>query len=306
MMMPAVTAIITTFNRSSFVKEAIGSVLSQSFRDFELLVLDNSSTDDTRSVVESFKDKRLNYIRHEPLNISQARNLGVRQAKGKYIAFLDDDDLWLPDKLEKQLEVFEEGDDALALVYGGLLWVDSNGIEVGVHKPVLRGRVLTELLLQKDAFTGSASNAMLRKSAVESLGGYDEDVPTGEDLDLYLRLAEKYLTDFTDESVVKVRTHSGPRLGDKLRDAAELELKMMNRYGYVFEQDRKLRSFYLQKIGGKLVRVGDACGGRKYIINAIKTDPLNFIAYFQLLLSALGRNFYCRIHRGYLTCRRGR
>jgi len=303
MMMPAVTAIITTFNRSSFVKEAIGSVLSQSFRDFELLVLDNSSTDDTRSVVESFKDKRLNYIRHEPLNISQARNLGVRQAKGKYIAFLDDDDLWLPDKLEKQLEVFEEGDDALALVYGGLLWVDSNGIEVGVHKPVLRGRVLTELLLQKDAFTGSASNAMLRKSAVESLGGYDEDVPTGEDLDLYLRLAEKYLTDFTDESVVKVRTHSGPRLGDKLRDAAELELKMMNRYGYVFEQDRKLRSFYLQKIGGKLVRVGDACAGRKYIISAIKTNPLNLIAYFQLLLSALGRNLYYRIHRGYLTCR---
>lgn len=304
--MPVVTALITTFNRSAFLKKAIESVLAQTFRDFELIILDNSSTDDTEEVIKGFGDMRIRHIRHEPMNISQARNLGVREARGEYIAFLDDDDEWLPCKVEKQIEVFKRKGEGMgaALVYGGFVRIDSEGREIGAHTPTLRGMILKELLFQNDPFTGSASNPMLKKSVVESLGFYNEDVPTGEDWELYLRLAEKYPIDYTIEPVVKIRDHEGPRLGDRLKDAARLEMLIMKRYGYIFEKEKRLKSLYLQKIGGKFVRVGDLQTGRKYIAEAIKADPSNRKAYVQYMLSIMGQSLYNHIHNKYMAYRK--
>ncbi len=93
--MPKVSAIVTTFNRSEKLKRAIVSVLNQTEQDFELVILDNSSTDDTSSVVRSFRDPRIRYFRHPPLNIARARNFGVKKARTAFIGFLDDDDEWL-------------------------------------------------------------------------------------------------------------------------------------------------------------------------------------------------------------------
>ena len=173
-MAPKVSAIITTFNRANFLRKSIGSVLTQEYRDFELLILDNSSTDNTEKIVKSFQDNRLRYIKHEPLDISQARNLGIKEAEGEFIGFLDDDDEWLPNKLGAQLEVFAKGNETLALVYGGFVLVDSTGKKLREHKPVLRGNILEDLLAQKDAFTGSASNPLLVRQAVALLGGWGE------------------------------------------------------------------------------------------------------------------------------------
>lgn len=302
--MPKVSAIITTFNRADYLKKAIESVLNQTFTDFELLILDNSSTDNTESVVKSLGDNRLRYIKHKPLGISQARNLAVRESTGKFISFLDDDDIWLPCKLEKQLEVFERGDKDLSLVYGGFVKINAAGKKVGIHKPVLRGNILRELLWQKDDFTGSASNPMIKKSVIDNLGGYDEQVTTGEDWELYLRLAEKDKIDFTSEFVALIRTHSGPRLGDKLEETAQLEIKVLQRYGYIFDTAKRLKSFYNQKLGGKYIRIGQVGKGRAYILNAIRLNPINVVAYFQLFLSLLGKDFYCSVHKAYSVFRK--
>ncbi|WP_447974988.1 glycosyltransferase family 2 protein [Nitrospira sp. Kam-Ns4a] len=294
---PVVSAIITTFNRKRFLGPAISSVLAQTFRDFELLILDNSSTDGTEELVSSFADSRIRYIRHPPLTIGQQRNLGVREARGEYIGFLDDDDEWLPAKLERQLEVFRTGPSDLALVYGGFVRIDSEGREFAVHRPVLRGRILLDLLRQRDAFTGSASNPLMRVSALRALGGYNDELCTSEDWELYLRLAERHSMDFTEENVVRIRSHRGPRLGDRVGEALKAEAIVFNRYQSTM--DARLRSFYLQKMGGKQCRLGFLQEGRRAIIQAIRENPVNVVAYAQYAMSWLGPNIYQAMHRAY-------
>ncbi len=298
-MIPKVTAIITTFNRANFLKSAIQSVLRQTMLDLELLVLDNSSKDNTEAVVKSFNDTRIRYIKHEPMGIAAARNLGVRQAKAEFFAFLDDDDEWLENKLADQLAVFDKGDSELALVYGGFIRIDNDGSIIRNVAPKIRGNVLKELLYV-DPFTGSASNPMLRKSIVEKVGYYDTDIKTGEDWELYLRIAKNYKVDFTPAYVVKVRSHQGPRLGDKLDEAAKLEIKLLEMYAEVFDGDSKLKSFYLQRIGGKLIRTGNKKQGIDYIRKAISIRPFNYIAYVQYLLAMISDKLYLKAHNHYL------
>lgn len=294
--MPTVSAIITTFNRKQFLGLAIGSVLAQTYANFELLILDNSSSDGTEQLVAEFPDARIRYIRHPEMNIAQQRNLGLGEAQGEYVAFLDDDDEWLPRKLELQLGVFAQGSERLALVYGGLVWVDPVGRELGGFKPNLRGRVLNGLLAQ-NPFTGSASNPMMRASALKAISGYDNRITTGEDWELYLRLAERYEVDYTPEPVLRIRQHPGARLGDRVADKMWLEELVLARYGA--GMSRALRSFYLQKIGGKLCRIGKVAEGRRRIMRAIAAHPFNGRAYVQYASSFFGTGFYRHIHRAY-------
>ncbi|HKV45980.1 MAG TPA: glycosyltransferase [bacterium] len=293
------SAIITTFNRAGYLRAAIQSVLAQSFEELELLVLDNSSADDTHAVVTRFPDPRLRLIVHPRLGISAARNLGLREARGEFVAFLDDDDEWLQAKLDHQLRVFERGPATLALVYGGFVRITPEGRESGAHRPVLRGRVFDDLLRQRDAFTGSASNPLMRTSAVRELGGFNEDLATSEDWELYLRLAEHFEVDFVPEIVVRIRTHRGVRLGDRIDEARRVEELVLARYGQ--RMRRGLRGFYLRKIGGKLCRTGAMRQGRARILEAIGLAPLHPLAYVQYGISLLGGRAYERIHR---RCRR--
>lgn len=294
---PTVTAIITTFNRRPFLTKAVQSVLNQTFFDFELLILDNSSSDGTEDAIKGFPDSRVRYIRHPPLTIAQQRNLGLKEAKGAFIAFLDDDDEWLPIKLEKQLGAFKKGSVDIGLVYGGFTRINSDGKEYETHHPKLKGNVLTELLWQADAFTGSASNPMMRAAVLQALGGYNDSISASEDWELYLRLAERYQVDYVPDIVVKIRSHRGPRLGDRISEALMVEEMVLDRYRPIM--DSRLKSFYLQKIGGKLCRVGSLDEGRRRIREAIKMNPLNVLAYLQHSFSFLGSGLYSRIHRWY-------
>jgi glycosyltransferase involved in cell wall biosynthesis len=291
---PLVTAIITTFNRKRFLGSAINSVLAQTFPEFELVILDNFSTDGTEELVKSFEDPRIRYVRHPPITIGRQRNLGLREAHGEYIGFLDDDDEWMPTKLERQLEVFRTGPADLGIAYGGFVRIDSAGREFAVHRPVLKGRILLDLLWQRDAFTGSASNPLMKISVLRELGGYNDELCASEDWELYLRLAERYRIDFTPDSVARIRSHRGPRLGDKVGEALKVEELVLSRFGHVMPA--KLRSYYLQKIGGKLCRIGLIEQGRAHIVNAIRTDPRNLLAYGQFALSFLGSSVYRQVH----------
>ncbi len=295
--MPTVTSVVTTFNRERYLKAAIGSVLAQTFTDFELLILDNSSTDGTEQLVKSFGDIRIRYVRHARITIGQQRNLGVNEARGEFIAFLDDDDEWLSCKLEKQVTGFRAAAADVALVYGGFTRIDAYGNEFEVHQPVLRGRVMTDLLWHWDAFTGSASNPMIRLSMVRGLGGYKDSLATSEDWELYVRLAAHHEVEFVPDMVVKIRSHRGPRLGDRVEEALRVEQLVLDEHASVM--DSRLRSFYLQKIGGKLVRTGRVKAGRAEIRRAIRLNPTNMRGYTQYILSLFGSSVYQRAHKVY-------
>ncbi len=297
--MPRITVIITTFNRQKYLGSAIDSVLVQSFTDFELIILDNDSKDGTDAIVCGYTDARIRYTKHQPMGIAAQRNLGLNLSQGEFISFLDDDDIWLPSKLNLQYKKFLCSDESVGLVYGGFVFYDDSGHEWGTHKPKLTGQVLEDLLWARDPFSGSASNPMLRKAAVLSLGGYDEKILVGEDWELYLRLAERNHIEAVPETVLKIRQHTGPRLGQRVDAALRTERHVYVRFGRGMSCD--LKSRYLQKIGGKYIRLGNKHRGRKYLRLAIRVYRTNAYAYVQLLLSMFNKKTYQYFHRLYIN-----
>ena len=145
--MSQVSVIIPTHNRARFLREAISSVLNQTFQDFEILVVDDASDDNTREVVAGFEDIRIKYFRHDTnRGGSAARNTGIRNSMCSYIAFLDDDDEWFPEKLGKQMELLLASDPKVGAVYTGYLDVDkATGQVIGEQLPSRRGNLPTSL-----------------------------------------------------------------------------------------------------------------------------------------------------------------
>lgn len=292
--MPKVTAIITTFNRSNFLEKAIDSVLSQSFRDFELLILDNSSEDNTKEVVHSFEDSRIKYILHEPIGISEQRNLGLNQAKADFVAFLDDDDFWLPNKLQDQYDQITKSEE-IALVYGAYFFFDGD-----VRSKVFHSKQFTDyfepLLANVDGFCASASNPMLRLSAAKEVQGYKDWIKSGEDYYLYIELSKKYSFIYVDKCLLAIRDHQGPRLIGRLGDRITLEEEILARFGE--ELSAKTKLFLLRKIAGKYVRNGDAVKGRVLLWRLLASEKfwLDARAWAQFLLTFAGTSGYSYVH----------
>lgn len=183
---PFFSVVIPTFNRSRIVGEAIESVLGQTYYDFELFVVDDASKDDTCTVIKQFKDERLNLIRRERMGgPSAARNQGVSLSSGRYVAFLDSDDLWLPEKLEVQKEYFLENPD-MKVCQTEEIWM-RNGKRIhprAKHKK--EGGFFFERAVELCLVSPSAV-AMDRNFFLET-GGFDETLPAAEDYDLWLRI----------------------------------------------------------------------------------------------------------------------
>jgi glycosyltransferase involved in cell wall biosynthesis len=185
-MMAAVSVIIPTFNRADRVIRAISSVLEQTFIDFEIIVVDDGSSDKTEKAVARFKD-RIKYIAHPAnLGVSAARNTGIKNSSAPFIAFLDSDDHWLPEKLEVQMLFFETNTNALACQTEEI-WI-RKGRRVNPRKKHLKpsGDIFEPSL---KLCLVSPSAVMLRRSLLDDVGLFDENLPVCEDYDLWLRIA---------------------------------------------------------------------------------------------------------------------
>ena len=160
---PTVSVIVPTYNREHMIGRALESVLAQEFTDFELIVVDDASTDNTEAVVRASGDSRIRYIR-EPANggPNAARNRGMREARGEFLAFLDSDDEWLPGKLGRQVARFSELPDRVGAVYTGVETIDDDG-SVSHFVPELRGRLHSKLLA-RNVLHGASQSIMIRRS----------------------------------------------------------------------------------------------------------------------------------------------
>ena len=181
---PKATCIITTFNRAVYIKQAIDSVLAQDCGIFELIVVDDGSTDDTESIVKRYGMK-LKYVFQNNRGASAARNLGLKMAQGEYIAYLDSDDLWQPRKLTIQTRFLDQNKD-FPLCYTKEIWY-RNGVRVnsGYRHRKYSGHIFTKCL---PLCIISPSSAMIRRKTLEDLGGFDENLTAAEDYDLWLRI----------------------------------------------------------------------------------------------------------------------
>lgn len=186
--MPLVSVIIPTYNRAPYLKEAIDSVLSQDFRDFELIVIDDGSTDGTPNLLESYGGT-LCSVYQERRGVSAARNTGIAHAKGTFVAFLDSDDLWLPKKVSVQVDFFQRNSDAL-ICQTEEIWI-RNGIRVNSKK---RHKKCSGDIFEKalPLCIVSPSAVMMKKVLFDQLGLFDESFPVCEDYDLWLRVSARY------------------------------------------------------------------------------------------------------------------
>lgn len=182
--MPTVSVIIPTYNRHELVREAIASVLAQSFSDFELIVVDDGSEDGTAEAVREFPEVR--YVYQPNRGVSAARNHGVFLSTGALIAFLDSDDLWQPQKIEQQVKFLIECPEA-QICQTEEIWL-RNGVRVNPHNKHRKagGDIFARSL---ELCLVSPSSVMMRRELFERMGGFDETLPACEDYDLWLRIA---------------------------------------------------------------------------------------------------------------------
>jgi len=197
--MTAVSVIIPTFNRAQQVRRAISSVLFQTFRDYEILVVDDGSTDETSTALTVFQP-HIRYLPHpKNLGVSAARNAGIRASKAPLIAFLDSDDYWLPEKLAVQVVFFEGRPEAVACQTEEL-WI-RKGVRVnpGTRHRKPSGDIFAASLR---LCLVSPSAVMLKRSLLDEVGLFDEEMPVCEDYDLWLRVSSRYPIHLIESSMV--------------------------------------------------------------------------------------------------------
>ena len=204
--MKDVSVIIPVYNASRFIRQTIESVLSQTYKNLELIIVDDGSTDDSPEIIKSFKDSRIVFIRQKNKGVSAARNTAVAASSGKFIALLDHDDIWFPEKLEKQIPLFEKNPET-GLVYSDIGYIDADGKQVSWMLKQFephRGYVLKELFLNDFI---PCLTAVFRRDVLKKTGLFNEKYRFAEEYDLFLRIARYYQVDFVDEVLACYRVH---------------------------------------------------------------------------------------------------
>ncbi len=198
---PQVSVIIPTYNRAGHLREALDSVLAQEFRSFELIVVDDGSTDETPPLLLKYGDS-IRVLRQKNRGVSAARNAGIAAGRGALIAFLDSDDIWLPGKLSRQVEFFGQNPEVL-ICQTEELWV-KNGCRVNPGKRHRkRGGMIFEPSLELCLVSPSA--VMLRRELFDRVGVFDERLPACEDYDLWLRVSCRFPVGLIDTPLIAKR-----------------------------------------------------------------------------------------------------
>ena len=288
---PLISIVVPTYNRAEFLGKAIDSVLAQSHRQLEVIVVDDCSTDGTEALVKGYDDPRVRYFGHQVnRGASAARNTGLEKAEGKYVAFLDSDDWWKPAKLEKQLERMDSSGLSPCLVYTGIRVVDAEGNTKWFIEPADRGD-LSGVLLEENV-VGSTSSVLVKRLSLEEIGGFDEALPSRQDLDLYLRLSHLCKFDYIKEPLTVQRRHENT-ITEDLQAKIEGRETLYEKIEPELREDRRKMARYLYDTGVLYFQVGDYRRGRGYIFRSIKNFP-SWRGFSALLTSLFGGYFYRR------------
>lgn len=281
---PEISVVIPTYNRSELLQRAIRSIISQTFQDWELIVADDCSTDNTFDIVKSHivRDKRIHYLKLESNSgANAARNFGSRQASAKIISFLDSDDEMHPLNLQKQFEKFVSAPD-LALCYTGVDYYSENNLVTAVH-PKVRGALEIFLFTNLKGLGSSTSGFSIRKDVFGKIDGFDESMASQQDLDLLVRVARFYTIDFIEGCNTKMYLNSGNRISDNRLSVIEGEVQFMKKH------EQRIRELGLyHHVARKLARkyafyAKDLRNAYSMLFKAIRYRPTYFYAYIYAL-----------------------
>ena len=217
--MATISVILTTYNgfERGFLSKTIDSILCQTYQDFELVIVDDGSTDETKFFCEKYlDDKRVRYLYQINRGVSSARNVGIRNSTGNYVCFLDSDDIWLPEKLEKQIKFFESCDDEnLGLVHTWVTYVDEKGAELGVSDIITKGDVHDRFF--KENVINCLSSVMIKRNVFDVSGMFKEHMIHVEDIELWFRVAKHFSIYSVNEPLTKYRVHMISKLSERYR-----------------------------------------------------------------------------------------
>jgi glycosyltransferase involved in cell wall biosynthesis len=283
--MPRVSIVIPTYNRGRFLGEAVASALAQTYRDHEIIVVDDGSTDNTREIASGFPPE-VRYFRQENQGVSAARNRGIELARGEYVCFLDSDDMLLPEALEKNVSLMDKYPDA-GFSYGQALKIDERGRLFPVQKTSPAGKAylregkeqIAHLLFRCDVRT---LTALVRRRCLYEVGLFDTKLRLHEDLDLWLRLSSKFNVGYVGEPLGKVRVHPQNSLGGEKFDALEIFQSAFVEKGLALLKSEpefnviKRRAYFglYCYLAGEAARKHQRMVGLKYIVKAFTVYPL--------------------------------
>ena len=283
-----VSVIIPTYKRPLFLLQAIKSVLAQTIRDFEVIVVNDGSNDETENVVNSFQDKRIRYCCHKtPQGGAAARNTGIRMASGPYIAFLDDDDEWFPEKLRLQLEVIEHSPAEVGGIYTGYEKVEKEtGRVVNQKFPQKKGYLFDDLMVEN--YIGTTSTMLLKKECFEKVGLFDERLPSMQDYDMWIRISREYKFEYLRALLLTYYIHR-EKISTNLEARFQGLAVVIEKYRvkpFCFRRNFAYSSYFKIAVGYCLK--GDSRNGRKIFLSALKFFPFGLKSYIGLCLSCLG------------------
>lgn len=278
-----VTVVIPNYNYAGYVGEAIESALNQTYPNVEVIVVDDGSRDGSRSIIESFGD-RTRSIFQQNAGVSAARNTGAAAGHGEFLAFLDADDVWMPQKLEKQVAAFRERPE-IGLVHVAVEEIDGEGKKVGGRFVGGDGNEVWKdlLLFTGKGVLGGGSGAMIARRVFEEIGGFDERLSTSADWDLYYRISRRFEVGFVSETLLRYRVHSS----NMHANIGVMERDMLLAFEKAFagadaEAHRIKRPAFAnlyQNLAGSYYRAGKMAGFIKYSLRSLTLRPAN-IAHF--------------------------
>jgi len=301
---PVVSVIMPTYNTAPFIGQAICSVLRQTYADWELLIVDDGSEDNTPKVVAKYVEPRIRYFRTENLGAGHARNLGIAKARGAFVAFLDSDDVWFPHKLDVQLKVLRDEPD-VGLTYSNYWLMSESGVRIGMQRFALDrlpiGWCLEDLLV-RNGVLGGGSTVMIRRELLERVGPFDTALLIGQDWDLWLRLAVHCRFHYTPRALMAYRQREGSistggggvlrTLFDYIiveRAFARQDVRRKYSEGRIAAIRRRAEAVRLYNGGSRLLRSDQSALAVKSFLQSCRVSLVNFRQIAMLFVSLAAR-----------------
>jgi len=288
---PKVSIILPTYNRAYIVERAIRSILDQTYNDFELIIVDDGSTDNTEEIIKELqqKDKRIQYIKLDTnKGAAAARNVGIRSAKGQYIAFQDSDDEWLPEKLEKQMKIIETVTEEVGVVYTDMLLINKDNQITYWNSPSIKyGDIINSKTHDYQVLGLGIVSTLIKNKSIDY---FDETFYRFIDLEYFIRLSKKVIFIHINEPLVKYHITDG--ISCDFHSLFIARKKLFKKYYNELRKDKKFIANQYFEMGYALFVCKHFKYANKFFLKAINTSPIN-IKFWLIFLSTIFKiNYY--------------
>jgi len=297
MISPTVSVVIPTHDRPKKLLRAVRSVINQTYDDWEIIIVNDYPDQDISTTLPS--NDSIRTIQHkENRGAPIARNSGIQASKGEFIALLDDDDAWKPQKLEKQINYFDDLDSSFGLVYSGRDVVHGNDhveVEISdkegwIHDTLLEGNVIP------------SETPLVRASCFSKIGLFDPDLPSCQDIDLWLRIAKEFKIGLVKESLAVAHRNHEDRISNSMDKKYEGHRKLVEKHKARFQSNPSALANQYRQIGIYAMRSNRTSEAFSYLLAAYKMKPLDFVIPVYILINILPANIRKKVFqfRGHL------